>query len=404
MKKMANAWIVCCAGSFGLAGMAQAESPAVPADVLALHQRMIVIDTHSDAPTQTLRRPGFDITQRHSYPHDQSQIDLPRMDEGGYDGGFFVVYTDPGPLTRDGYEKALAAAMREATAVRELAGKHPESFEFATTSADVVRIVQAGKKAVLMSMENSYPLGEDLRNLRAFHQLGLRMAGPVHSKNSQFADSATDKPQWHGLSPLGKRWVVEMNRLGIIIDISHSSDQAVDQMLALSKVPIIASHSGAKAMWDHPRNLDDARVKAVAAKGGVIQANSIFLGPDTRTGDVYALYSAETDLSELGPAEQDQALAAFRERFPVSGFKEKTDFDTFMNAVLYLLKLVGPDHVGIGPDWDGGGGVNGMEDISALPRITQRLKQAGYSDADIQKVWSGNLLRVMDQVQRAAAK
>jgi membrane dipeptidase len=400
--------LLACAASL-IAGSAFAHSsevqaPMVPADIMALHQKMIVLDTHSDSPTETLRRPGFDITKRHSYAHDKSQIDLPRMNDGGYDGGWFVVYNDPVPLTKQGYETALADGLRKLTSVRRIAAEHPNDFEFATTPADVRRIVGSGKKAVLMSMEGSYDLGEDLKNLSAFHQFGVTMASPTHSKNSQFGDSATDKPKWNGLSPLGKQWVTEMNRLGIIIDVSHSSDQAIDDMLALSKAPIIASHHGAKAIAVFPRNLDDARLKAIAAKGGVIQVNSVFLGPDTKSGDAYANRAAEPDLTEIGPAEQDKALEGFRASYPTTGFKEKTTFEDFMKQLLYVLKLVGPDHVGVGPDWDGGGGMPGFEDISYLPKVTERLKKAGYSDADIGNIWSGNVLRVMAQVQAMAAK
>lgn len=379
-----------------LSAPAAAQTRPVPPEILALHQRMLVLDTHSDAPSKVLLRPGFDITKRHSYARDASQIDLPRMQEGGYDGGFFVVYTDPGPLTREGYEKGLADALTKVAAIRQVAARYPEAFAFASRADDAARITAAGKRAIYMSMENSYPLGENLGNFRTFYQLGLRMAGPVHSKNSQFADSATDTPKWNGLSPLGAKWVAEANRLGIMIDVSHSSDAAIDQMLRLSKAPLIASHHGAKALFDHPRNLDDARLQAIAAKGGVIQVNSIFLAPEARVS------LDEPDLTQIGPVEQDAALAAFRADYARNGFLEKTDFDTFMNALLYMLKLVGPDHVGIGPDWDGGGGVRGMEDISALPRITERLKMAGYSDSEIEKIWSGNLLRVMRQVEAVA--
>lgn len=395
------------AGAALIAGAAHAQSPApaVPADIMALHQSMLVLDTHSDSPSQVLRRPGFDITQRHSYERDNSQIDLPRMNDGGYDGGWFVVYTSSGPQTKEGYETALASAMRQAAAVRAVAAQHPQYFEFARTPADAQRIVAAGKKAIFMSMENSSPLGEDLKTLEAFQQLGLTMASPVHSRNNQFADSATDTPKWNGLSPLGKQWVAEMNRLGVLIDVSHSSDAAIDDMLALSKAPIIASHHGARAVWDHPRNTTDARLKAIAAKGGVIQVNSIYLGPSARPAPAPdAPRPPRVDLNQIGPAEQAAALESHAASFRQYGMSEKVDFDTFMNAVLYILKLVGPDHVGIGPDWDGGGGVKGMEDISYLPRITERLKKAGYSDADIQKVWSGNVLRALGQAQAMATK
>lgn len=392
--------VAAAVAAFGAAAQAQ----DVPAEILALHKSMLVLDTHTDTPTASLSRLGFDFTKRTTYADSRTQLDLPRMDEGGLDGGFFVIYTDPGPLTPEGYATGLVSALRQEMSIRRLVAEHPDKLELAFTADDAARIVGAGKKAVYQSMENSYPLGEDLEMLGLFHKLGVRMAGPTHSRNSQFADSATDKPRWNGLSPLGRQWVAEMNRLGMIIDVSHSSDLAIDQMLALSKAPLIASHHGAKAVWDHPRNLDDARLKKIAAAGGVIQVNSIFLGESSRGSDPFKAAAEDVDLNALDRAEQAKALADMKADYEKYGLLEKTDFDTFMNQVLYILKLVGADHVGIGPDWDGGGGVKGMEDVAALPKVTARLQAAGYSDADIQKVWSGNLLRVMRQVEQVAAK
>ena len=254
------------------AGVARADEPARLDDVAS----PLRLDTHLDTPIH-FGRAGWDVMKRHTYHDDMSQVDYPRMVEGGLDGGFFVLYTPQGPLTAEGYQSARDWALMRSVHIHELVAAHPDKFELAFKADDAARIKAAGKRVVFQSIENSYPLGTDLSLLDTFYRLGVRMAGPAHFLDNQLADSATDKPKWHGFSPLGKKWVVEMNRLGMIIDASHSSDDVFDQMLALSRAPIILSHSGCKAIYDHPRNLDDGRIKKLAEKGGVIQINSVYL-------------------------------------------------------------------------------------------------------------------------------
>ncbi len=262
MAKRAMIGLVMMAASLGAAG-AETAKP-------------LMLDTHLDTPVN-LGRPGWDITEKHSFADDHSQVDLPRMKAGGLDGGFFVIYTPSGPLTREGFDGARDWALLRAVRIREMVAAHPDRLALATSADDAARIAAMGKAVVFQSMENSYPVGEDLSLLALFQHLGVRMAGPVHFRNNQLADSATDTPKWQGFSPLGKKWVAEMNRLGMVIDGSHSADSVFDQMLALSKTPIILSHSGCKALYDHPRNLDDGRIARLAAAGGVIQINSVYL-------------------------------------------------------------------------------------------------------------------------------
>ena len=234
--------------------------------------------------------------------------------------------------------------------------------------------------------------------LASFYKLGVRMAGPVHSKNNQFADSATDLPHWNGLSPLGRQWVAEINRLGMVIDASHSSDAALDQLLALSKTPIILSHSGPKAIHDHPRNIDDERMRRLARAGGVMQMNSLFLAHQNWSDERTALEARQARWLDLTLAERQQLVAdktALDARDPFTA----ANFDTFMRSLLHAIKVMGVDHVGLGADWDGGGGVDGMEDVSQLPKITARLRKHGYSDSDIEKIWSGNVLRLLKQAE-----
>jgi len=373
----------------------------IPARDRTAHERMIVIDTHLDIPSR-FDSGRWDFGQRHVYAEDGSQVDLPRMREGGLDGGFFVIYTAQGPLTEEGYRDARDRALVRAAAIHRVIGENRAQLSLALTADDAERAARAGRRFGFISMENGWPLGEDLSLLTTFHRLGLRMAGPVHSRTNQLADSATGEARWNGLSPLGRRWVAEMNRLGIIIDASHSSDATLDDMLRLSRVPIVLSHSGPKAIFEHRRNLGDERMRRVAAAGGVMFMNSIFLVQHDGSAERDAINDRHERWAELSPAERRQLMAdtaALNRLRPYT----TADFDLYMRALLHAIRVMGVDHVGLGADWDGGGGVIGMEDITALPRISARLRREGFSEADIAKVMGGNLLRVMRQVQAAAA-
>lgn len=366
------------------------------ADRLA-HEQMLVLDAHLDTPAH-FERPGWNFDEWHEYEWDHTQTDIARMQAGGLDGGFFVIYTPQGQLTPQGFANARDHALGRATAIQRIVNQNRNKLEFATTAADAERIHNAGRRIVYQSIENSYPLGEDLGLLASFYKLGVRMAGPVHSKNNQFADSATDLPHWNGLSPLGRQWVAEINRLGMVIDASHSSDAALDQLLALSKTPIILSHSGPKAIHDHPRNIDDERMRRLARAGGVMQMNSLFLAHQNWSDERTALEARQARWLDLTLAERQQLVAdktALDARDPFTA----ANFDTFMRSLLHAIKVMGVDHVGLGADWDGGGGVDGMEDVSQLPKITARLRKHGYSDSDIEKIWSGNVLRLLKQAE-----
>lgn len=384
-----------------LAIPASAQAPEVDRQVRAMHERMIVLDSHLDIP-ERWDDGSWDFGVRHSYGEDRSQVDLPRMVEAGMDGGFFAIYTPQGALTAEGYASARDAALIRAAAIRRVLGENRGAIGLALTPDDALALVRRGKRFAFISMENSWPLGEDLSLLTTFYRLGLRVAGPVHFKNNQFADSATDTPHWNGLSPLGRSWVAEMNRLGLVIDASHSSDAVFDQLLELSRAPIIASHSGPRAIFNHPRNLDDGRMRRLAAAGGVLSINSVYLAPADNSPEREAINDRHKNWAHLSPAERAQLHrdeAALDARRPAG----TADFDLYMRSMLHAIEVMGVDHVGLGADWDGGGGVIGMEDITALPRITARLRRAGYSEADIAKIMGGNLLRVMRQAQAAAA-
>ncbi|QDH65605.1 dipeptidase [Pseudomonas azotoformans] len=376
---------------------------AVSPTTLALHQRLLVLDSHLDTPL-TLTRPGWNILERHDYRQDGSQVDLPRMREGGLDGGFFAVYTPQGPRTEEGRAYASAYGLATLTRIRDVIDRNPDSFALALTAADARRIAAQGKRVVFISMENADPLSSDPELLDTYYRQGLRMLGLVHFMNNDLADSATALPEWKGLSPKGRDLVQRANHLGILLDVSHASDAVFDQMLALSSAPLIASHSSSRAVNPHPRNLDDNRVRQLAAKGGVIQVNaySDYLIPLTPNPDrnkaMAALGARFHNLAALSP-EQVKALYQERDSLNQRFAQPKASLDVFMKHLLHLLEVAGPDHVGIGADWDGGGGVSGLDDVSQLPVITQRLLDAGYSEAQIANIWSGNLLRVLQAAQ-----
>jgi membrane dipeptidase len=375
----------------------------------ALHQWLICLDTHLDTPAN-LARPGWDMMKRHSYAEDFTQVDYPRMVEGGLDGGFFAVYTPQGPLTPAGMMAARDAALLRAAEIREMVAAHPHQFELAFVAEDAARIAAKGKRIVYQSIENSYPLGEDITLLRSFYKLGVRMVGFIHFKNNQFGDSATDKPEWNGLSPKGRELAALANDLGMVLDASHAADSVFDQMMEVSRSPIILSHSGCRAVHDHPRNIDDARIKKLAAAGSTVQINSynnylIDVPPDPERDKARgALYGKLENLSNMTPAE---AAAAMRE--VAAGMKAldakypqpRATFETYMSHVTHALDLVGPEHVGVGADWDGGGGVTGMEDVAAIPKITERLVKLGYTEAQLAGFWGGNALRVLKAAHEA---
>jgi len=394
-----------------LAALLFGFAPAAPAaDARDIHERILTLDTHLDTP-MNFGRPGWDMLDEHSVAEDESQVDYPRMVKGGLDGGFFAIYTPQGPRTPQGLANARDAALLRGVEIREMVARHSDKFELALKADDAARIAARGKRFAFMSMENSYPLGKDLSLMRTFYRLGVRMIGPVHFTNNDLADSSTDPkgPEWHGLSPLGKEFVAEANRLGMVLDASHASDEVFDQMLALSAAPIILSHSGVSAVFKHPRNIDDSRIRQLAAKGGVIQINS-YSDYLVATPAIPAREAALRTLGmKYGPfrnllGEKLKAYMADRHAIEVQYPLPRATMDNFLDHLLHALKLVGPDHVGIGLDLDGGGGVVGMEDVAAIPEITKRLVAAGYTEGDLAKIWGGNALRVLREAEAKATQ
>lgn len=389
-----------------------ASAQAVPKKVVQLHQKLLTLDSHLDTPA-SLDLPGWSIDEEHGVHLDYTQVDLPRMKKGGLDGGFWAIYTSQGPLTVEGFRKARDFALLRGVSIREMVAADPANFALALEAKDAAPIAAAGKRVVYMSIENAYPLGEDVSLLQTFYDMGVRVVGFAHFAHNQFADSSTDpskKPRFGGLSPLGKQLLSEMNRLGVVPDASHSSDQVLDDLLALSTTPVLLTHSGCKAVYDHPRNIDDAHLKALAAKGGVIQMNAFgtYLkaskpNPE-RQKAMGALFASMREGAKVSAETRAQLLAKRQEIDRLYPDTDRATFDDFMAHMLHALKVVGPDHVGIGADWDGGGGVVGMEDVLDLPKITDALLKAGYSEADVAKIWSGNVLRVLAAAEAGKGK
>ena len=367
-----------------------------------IHQRILTLDTHADAPINMVKD-GFDVGARHDRVRDKSQIDFPRMKEGGMDAMFFAVYLAQGPRTPEGHAEAKARALAIFKSIDAALKKHPDLAELATTPADAYRIKKAGKRAVFIGMENGYPVGEDLAMLKTYYDLGCRYITLAHFANNAICDSATDPdgPLYNGLSDFGKKVVPEMNRLGILIDISHVSDKSFYDALALSKAPLIASHSNVRALCNFPRNMTDEMIKALAAKGGVIQVNFVtdYL---RKPSDEHRQALNSIRMAGVGRVvtpEMRTRLDAKEDSIQKRYAYERASVADIVKHIDYIVRLVGIDHVGIGSDFDGGGGVNGLEDVSEIEALTLELVRKGYSEQDIAKIWGGNLLRVLGQAK-----
>jgi membrane dipeptidase len=386
-----------------LAVPASAQQAVSSSDRL-MHEQMLTLDTHLDTPVLFERR-GWNFDQWHEYDWDNSQVDIARMEAGGLDGGFFVIYTPQGPLTPAGFAKARDVALMRAAAIQRVVAANDDKLGFAYTADDAARLHGEGKRIVYQSIENSYPLGNDISLLSTFYRLGVRMASPAHNGSNQFSDSARPRPGdpvHNGLSPLGRQLVAEMNRLGMVVDGSHASDSAISQMIDLSKTPLVLSHHGPDALLDSPRNIPDDLMRKLARSGGVMQMNTLFLVPMPSVEGRDAIENRQEQWESLSP-EQRRRLVADKSTLDARSPKSLATIDLFMRSLLHAIKVMGVDHVGIGADWDGGGGLAGMKDITGLPVITARLRAAGYSPADIQKIWSGNTLRLLRQAERHAA-
>lgn len=392
-----------------------------------IHESVITIDTHNDFNVD-----NFTAEKNYTMNLD-TQVNLPKMEAGGMDVTWLVVYTGQGPLTEEGYKKAYENAMAKFDAIHRLVEEYaPEKIALATTSDEVRDILASGKKVAMIGVENGYPIGEDLSNVEKFYDLGARYMSLSHNGHSQLSDSNTGEKDgvWlhHGLSELGKQVIVEMNRLGMMIDVSHPSKEAMRQMIELTKAPIIASHSSARALCNHSRNLDDEQLQWMKENGGVVQTVAFPTYVNAEKSKAY--HDAVTKLyneigkkidfkvlgwpvvKEMNKQEQKAYFASYDKvkemaKPQLSSLKVKyppVDVADFVDHIDYLVKKIGINHVGISSDFDGGGGVNGWNDSSESFNVTLELVRRGYTKKEIAKLWGENLLRVLDEVQAVAKK
>jgi membrane dipeptidase len=463
---MRRSIIVCTAALIVAAGVLSrptvaqqtpAADDALVAKARQIHERVIALDTHNDISPNN-------FTAERNYTQDLgNQVNLPKMVKGGLDASFFIVYVGQDrsekAFTKEGFDAAYRQAVDKFDAIHRLTEKiAPDKIGLALTAAEVRRIAKSGKKVALIGVENGYPLGDEttaIARVKEFYDRGARYMSLAHNGHSQLADSNTGEADnvWlhNGLSPLGKKVIAELNRVGIMVDLSHPSKQSNLQAIALSKAPVIASHSAARAVFDHSRNLDDEQLEAIKKNGGVVQtvafASYVKVTPPSaeRTAALEQLAAEfKVPVNALGRGGRggggggrgrgdaarggaagagapqrgrgNNALAALTDEQRADLQKRLEDLNAkfppppqatvkdFVDHIDYLVKKIGIDHVGISSDFDGGGGVDGWRDASETFNVTLELVRRGYTEEQIAKIWSGNLLRVMDEVQKIAAK
>ena len=372
--------------------------------------RPLTLDTHVDIPPDYMRQPRFDAGR-----DSVLKVDLGKMQRGGLDAAFFIIFVEQGPLTNAGYAKAVAQAERKYSAIELMLQKYPERIRLAKTPDEVLANHARGLLSAMIGIENAYSLGHDLKRLDAAYARGARYLGLVHVGNNDLCTSSLPNKELHepvvsgvGLSEFGRAAVKRANELGIMVDISHASDACVRDVLAASTAPIIASHSSARALVDHPRNLSDDLARAIAAKGGVIQvvAYKEFVKHDpAREAAEKALQKAVA--RQAGDQEYDdwkhaylpsyqEGMRRIQQQFPLATLED------YVDHIRHMVDVAGIDHVGLASDFDGGGGITGWFDASETMNVTQGLRKRGFDDAQIEKIWSGNLLRVWRDVEKIA--
>ena len=392
-----------------------------------IHENIITIDTHADININN-------FTEDRNYTMDLgNQVTLPKMEAGGLDVAWFIVYTGQEELTEEAFKNAYENAMSKFDAIHKLVEDFaPELIGLATNSQEVRKLVAEGKKVAMIGVENGYSIGLDVENVEKFYNLGARYMSLSHQGHSQLSDSNTgeENDEWlhNGLSDLGKEVIAEMNRLGMMIDVSHPSKEAIKQMFELSKAPLIASHSSARELCNHSRNLDDELLMLFKKHGGVVQTVAFSAYVNTEkdkafseaSEKVYEEKAAEMNF-EILPRDTVRALSNTERNAYYADYQkvrnaaspdiellkeeiEPVGVSDFVDHIDYMVDLIGIEHVGISSDFDGGGGIDGWEDASETLNITKELVKRGYTEEEIAKLWGENLLRVMDEVDAVAAE
>jgi membrane dipeptidase len=408
MKQVLPFMVALCAAA---ASAGPLDDPSLEARARAIHDKAIALDTHVDIPldyaTNAVDPGGFT----------EAQVDLPKMRAGGLDAAFFIVFTPQGPLTDEGYAEARKIAFTRLAAIHRMVGAYPNDITLARSAAEARKIDKAGRKVAFIGMENSFPLGPEPTqgDVDRIARDGVRYAGITHFGHNQFGDSSNAnvdagdmEEKWGGLSPKGRELVAMLNRAGIMVDVSHSGKKTMMQAAELSKAPIIASHSGVKALADSPRNLDDEQLVALAKNGGVAQivALDVYVKPlsdaqkalqdKIRKEMGLETSAARNAMSKETEADYNKRIEA------IWAIEPRASVADLVNHIDHAVKVAGVDHVGISSDFDGGGGITGWENASETLNVTRELVKRGYSDADIEKIWSGNLLRVLAEVEKTA--
>jgi membrane dipeptidase len=367
-----------------------------------IHASAFTVDSHTDTPLNFTNK-KFDVAKDNSTSVPRSCVDFPRMKKGGLDAVFFAVFTSQGPRTTEGNAKAKAKAEMIFDSIDVAVTRNKVISGIATTPDEAYELVKQGKSVVFIGVENGYPLGNDLSNVKHFYDRGARYITLCHTKNNDICTSSTDTANTVGLRDFGRQVVQEMNRLGMMIDVSHVSDQSFYDVIQLSKVPVIASHSCARALCDNPRNLNDDMLKALAKNNGVIQMCILSdyvkkpLPNPERDSARMAVRAKYNNFQDLKDEQWEAASAdwhAIDDKFP----QKLATVSDVVDHIDHIVKVAGINHVGIGTDFDGGGGVTGCTDVSEMGNITIELVKRGYSKKDIKKIWGGNLMRVMKDV------
>lgn len=377
--------------------------------VQRIHAKCLTVDTHCDTP-MLMVKPGFNVREEHEAP--KYRVDFPRMKKGGLDAMFFAVFTGQKPRTEENYRKTYDLANQMLDSIHSSLKHNSDLATLALKADDLAKIEKTGKRAIFIGMENGFPLAKDLSRVEEFYNRGVRYITLCHSYHNDVCDSSSDaKPAEHnGVSDFGKQVIAEMNRLGMMVDLSHASDKSFFDAIELSKAPIIASHSSVRAIAQHNRNMTDEMIKKLAAKGGVIQIcilDEYIKNPDTtavsykRIKQIRKIYSG--GMEKMTEAEKE---ALFTEWDELKAWKqtELPNVKDLVDHIDYVKNLVGVDYVGIGSDFDGGGGLIDCADVSQFPNITRELLRRGYTETEIRKIWGGNLLRVFREVEKVGEK
>lgn len=370
----------------------------------------ITLDTHVDIPFAYMHEPRFDVGKTTPL-----QVDLEKMRRGGLDAVFFIVYVDQGPLTPQGWAHAVGQAKQKYDDIDRMVKTYPDQIRLATTPDQVLANKKAGRLSAMIGVENGYSLGHDIKNLDAAYQHGARYVGLAHMGNNDLCSSSTPEAELgdtplpeYSITDFGRSVVKRANQLGIMVDVSHSSDACVREVLALSTSPVIASHSSSRALDRHPRNLSDELLRAIAAKGGVIQAVAVqeFIRLDPARDLAIKALQAQV-AKQAGDKHFDSEKLEYLPAY-VDGMKRidaalpPPNVDDYVAHIKHMVEVAGIDHVGIASDFDGGGGLAGWNDATQTRNVTAALHRAGFSDADIAKIWGGNLLRVWGDVTKNA--